>query len=296
MAHIPTNWPYLVLVIYMSNFIDILLQPYTKYIKSCIKDTKEFLQKLPHEIHKDSILVSFDVESLYSNISHELGLDAITFWTNKHPSEFPSRISNAFVLEGIKLVLENNSFHFNDAHFLQTNVTAMGSKFAPIYATPVLAYLEGKMYEQSEKEFDSDFRGYLEANFKRFLDDCFLIFTRTEEQLMKFHNLLNSLHPSINFTLEKSKTRLPFLDTLVISENVKLQTDIYYNPTDSKQYLLYKSCHSKHTRNSIPYNLARRLIMITLEENTLLGRLEEVKTFLLKQKYPQALIDDRIVK
>ena len=100
----------------------------------------------------------------------------------------------------------------------------MGSKFAPIYATLVLAYLEEKVYEQSAKEFDSDFRGYLEANFKRFLDDCFLIFTRTEEQLMKFYNLLNSLHPSIKFTLEKSKTRLPFLDTLEIKakpENFK---------------------------------------------------------------------------
>ena len=29
----------------------------------------------------------------------------------------------------------------------------MGSKFAPIYATLVLAYLEEKMYEQSEKDF-----------------------------------------------------------------------------------------------------------------------------------------------
>ena len=56
---------------------------------------------------------------------------------------------------------------------------------------------------------------------------------------MKSDNLLNSLHPSIKFTLEKSKTRLPFLDTLVISENGKVQIDIYYKPTNSKQYLLY---------------------------------------------------------
>ena len=30
----------------------------------------------------------------------------------------------------------------------------MGSIFAPIYATLVLAYLEEKMYEQSELDFD----------------------------------------------------------------------------------------------------------------------------------------------
>ena len=152
------------------------------------------------------------------------------------------------------------------------------------------------MYEKSEAEFDIDFRKYIEENFKRYLDDCFLIFTKTEEQLQKFHNLLNNLHPSIKFTIEKSKTRLPCLDTLVINEDGKLHTDIYYKPTDSKQYLLYTSCHPKHTRNSIPYNLARRLRMIISDENTLLTRLEELKTFLSKQKYPPALIEDSILK
>ena len=39
--------------------------------------------------------------------------------------------------------------------------------------------LSQQMYEQSEKDFDLDFRKYIEANFKRFLDDCFLIFTRS---------------------------------------------------------------------------------------------------------------------
>ena len=82
----------------------------------------------------------------------------------------------------------------------------MGSKFAPIYATLVLAYLEEKMYEQSEKEFDSDFRTYLEANFKRFLDDCFLIFTRSEDQPKKFYNLLNSLYSPIKYIRKKQNT------------------------------------------------------------------------------------------
>ena len=110
----------------------------------------------------------------------------------------------------------------------------MGTKFAPIYATLVLAYIEEKMYEQSKKDFDSDFRKYIEANFKRFLDDCFLIFTRTEEQLKKFYNLLNGLYASIKFTLEKSRARRLFLDPLIINENGKPQTDICYKPTDSK--------------------------------------------------------------
>ena len=42
--------------------------------------------------------------------------------------------------------------------------------------------------------------------------------------------------------------------------------------------------------------LARRLKMIISEDNTLLVRLEELKTFLLKQKYPSSLIDDSIAR
>ena len=49
--------------------------------------------------------------------------------------------------------------------------------------------LSQQMYEQSVKDFDSDFRKYIGANFKRFLDDPFLIFTRSEDQLTQFHYL-----------------------------------------------------------------------------------------------------------
>ena len=62
----------------------------------------------------------------------------------------------------------------------------MGTKYAPVYATLVLAYLEETMYNQPEIEFESDFRAYLESNFKRYLDDCFIIFTIIEQELEKF--------------------------------------------------------------------------------------------------------------
>ena len=88
----------------------------------------------------------------------------------------------------------------------------MGTKYAPIYATLVLAYIEDKMYQESEKAFDAFdftfFRLYLETNFKCFLDDCFLIFKQSEEDLKKFYDLLKSSHHSIRFTLDKSRQQL----------------------------------------------------------------------------------------
>ena len=169
-----------------KNLLDILLQPYTKYVKSYIKYTKDFLQKPIENIDETSILVLFDVENLiYSNIPHNLGLEAIDYWINKYSEELPKRKGKTF----IKLVLENNSFCFNDIYFLQTEGTAMGTKFAPVYATLVLTYIEEKMYEKSEAEFSRTFRLYLETSFKRFLDDWFLIFKQEEKDLDKFHSL-----------------------------------------------------------------------------------------------------------
>ena len=52
----------------LSNLIDILLQPYTKHIKSYIKDTTDFLSKLPTSTNPDTLLVSFGVVNLYTNI------------------------------------------------------------------------------------------------------------------------------------------------------------------------------------------------------------------------------------
>ena len=91
---------------------------------------------------------------------HELGLDATEFWLSKYPDELPNRISKEFILECIKLILENNRFCFNLTYYLQVKGTAIGTTFALIYATLVLAYLKYKIYKKAETEFSQTFRLY----------------------------------------------------------------------------------------------------------------------------------------
>ena len=91
------------------------------------------------------------LENVYSNIPHELGIEAFAFWLDKYLTELPSKISKGFVLDGLKVILENNSFCFNDTYFVQTKGTAMRTKVDPIYTSLVLAYLVEKMYVQSKK-------------------------------------------------------------------------------------------------------------------------------------------------
>ena len=61
----------------LSNFLDLILKPLTKHVKSNIKDNIEFLKTCKRNVTGDIVLVTFDVCSLCTNIPHEFGLRAI---------------------------------------------------------------------------------------------------------------------------------------------------------------------------------------------------------------------------
>ena len=280
----------------LSNFLDTLLKPITKQIKSHLKDTTDFLRKLPGTTKNNTLLVTFDIESLYSNINHELGLEALEFWLNKYPNAIPSRFSKEFIQDSMKFILNHNTFEFNNLFFRQIRGTAMGTKVAPTYATLTIGFLEEKLYERVSEKFGEENGKTFRDSWKRYLDDCFLLWPQSRGEVSDLHNILNNLHQHINFTMETSSAYIPFLDCLIQIKGTEISTDIHYKPTDSKTYLLFTSCHPKHTKISIPFSLARRLKTIVSNPVTLEIRFKELTEFLKKQKYPPSLIEGGIKK
>ena len=60
---------------------------------------------------------------------------------------------------------------------------------------------------------------YFEQSWKRFLDDCSIFFLRLS--LIKPNELLdvlNSINPAIQFTMERTDTQLPFIDIMINQE------------------------------------------------------------------------------
>ena len=57
----------------LNNFVDILIKPFTLHVRSYLRDTIDFLNYLLKTVPESTILFSFDVTSLYTNINHELG-------------------------------------------------------------------------------------------------------------------------------------------------------------------------------------------------------------------------------
>ena len=69
----------------LSDFLDTLLRPYLKVVKSYIGDDIDFLTKIPEETDEKKVLANFDITSMYTNIHNDLGYEAIRFWLEKHP-------------------------------------------------------------------------------------------------------------------------------------------------------------------------------------------------------------------
>ena len=97
------------------------------------------------------------------------------------------------------------------------------------------------------------------------------------------------------FTQETDKESIPFLDIIIYKEGTEIKTDIYHKPTDTFQYLHYYSCHPRHTKNNIPFNLARRVCTIVSDSVRKQQRLLELKDRLIQRNYPDTLVDSSII-
>ena len=278
----------------LSNFVDIILKPLCKHVPSYIRDDFDFLDS---PLTEDTILVSFDVISLYTSIPHELGLKAIEHFLDNFPTTLQRPFSKEFILKAISIVLKENTFKFDGKNYKQVQGTAMGTKMAPTYATLVMGFLEKQLYQRIEEKYGEATKTEFIKNFKRFLDDCFIFWQKSRAEVEILFNMLNNINPKIQFTMAFSFEKLPFLDILICKENTEIHTDIYYKGTDSHQYLDFSvSCHPRHVKQNIPYALARRICTIVTKDDIRNIRLGELETFLTNQNYPKKLINNGIEK
>ena len=141
------------------------------------------------------------------------------------------------------------------------------------------AILKKKLYANLEKKFDCQFKQYIIDNFKRFLDDCFILFTHSDEDLKKLHKCLNELHLSIKYTMEQNRSQFPFYDTLIINNRRKYKQISSTNP-QTQGNTSYIHHVTQNTLKRYPYNLARKLKLTVSEETTLNGLLSELKVYI----------------
>lgn len=131
----------------------IVLTPLIKNTKSYLRDTGHFLDIVQKQstIPPNSLLVTLDVNSLYTSIQHDLGLAAVkTLLTDS----IYTQDEITFCLDTLTIILKENYFLFGDQFYLQKCKTAMGSYVAPPYVNAYMAIFEethiytNKLYQQ----------------------------------------------------------------------------------------------------------------------------------------------------
>ena len=77
----------------LSCIIEKLLKPIVPQLITCIKDDWEFIKHLPRPLHFVSDMYSCDIESLYTSIPTELGLESIEYWIMEKRDLVPQRFT-----------------------------------------------------------------------------------------------------------------------------------------------------------------------------------------------------------
>ena len=134
----------------LSNYVTHFIQPLVGTLHSYIRDSKHFLQLLESlpPLPESAILVTADVTSLCTNITHEEGIDSVLHYMRLHAdAQPPGALSPHKIGILLETILKYNRPSFMEKHFLQLMGTAMGTKAAPPYANLFMGRHEETIWE-----------------------------------------------------------------------------------------------------------------------------------------------------
>ena len=271
----------------LSAFVDAYIKPFAQSLPSYIKDSTDFINKISNiqNIPDDALLVTLDVTSLYTNIPHDGGLEALKFFLlHRDDSETPP---NDFIIELTNLVMKYNYFKFDNEFYLQTSGTSMGSICAPNYANLYMGYFEHTFV--SNPDVNGHFNKIL--NWFRYLDDVFCLYQGSLLELNDFLRLLNSFDCNLQFTMDLSTEKVHFLDMWVMKGNGGLFTTLYRKETDRNTLLFATSSHPTPLKRGLPKSQFYRLRRICHSTEDFCEKAAEMRTRFMQRGYPTTWVD-----
>lgn len=268
-------------------------------IPNLIKDTTDFLNKLKiynNHIDENTYLVSLDVESLYTNIPLDFGIDVIIehyietlkYWVcyDVDVKAIPPNLLRKI----LEFTLHNCYFKYNEDIYKQMYGLTMGGS-SSVQAANIVMY---KFFQKFNTELVRINPNATLWDHHRFIDDLFGIWNKSITEFHNYFNQLNQFHKNFKFTLNFSRTDIPFLDVKIIKSYNSLgwflKTTLYTKPTDRKLYLEYNSEHTIHIKNSIPFSQMLRLKRIISDPNMLNSELDIMSNNFIKRNYPPNIL------
>ncbi|CAJ0962602.1 unnamed protein product [Ranitomeya imitator] len=268
----------------VGKILDFYLKPIVETLPSYLRDTGDILSKISNiNLEPDMLLVTLDVESLYTSIRHAEGMEAVSFFLSN--TDIDDQFCR-FLLSLLEFALSHNFFIFKKALYLQLQGTAMGAAFAPSYACLFLGLWERKIFITDATPLSSNI-----LMWARYIDDVFAIWQGTEKDLLKFIDELNVNDFNIKLTCHYSRERVDFLDVCIQRDGDGfLQSDLHRKTTSVNSLLHSTSAHPKHLKNSIPYGQLLRAKRICSEDSLYQKQAEDISHRFMDRGYSSRTI------
>ena len=182
-----------------------LVSPLVPNDYSC-KDTFSLVSQIKNANFFKKFLVSYDVASLFTNISLQETIDKAVNLNFNH--NFILNITRKELKKRFLFPPSQIHFIFNSTFYNQIDRVVMGSPLAPLLANIFMGFHESKWlneYNLNKSKF-----------YLRHVDDILADFDNEQDSLI----FLNNRHPNIKFTLEKQNNHsIAFLDVFISGIN-----------------------------------------------------------------------------
>ena len=172
-----------------SNLTRLILCPVFFSPIRYIKDINHFINTVnSFSFPVNSILATMDVWSLYTSIPNNEGIAA----TKKSCDSYSHKTLPTKIITFLALILTLNNFVLNSKFYLQIKGCAMGTICAPAYANIFMAEFEQKYI-------------YKSILLLRYIDDIFMVWTKSEKQLKNFMSELNQKQVWLQIWLQANR-------------------------------------------------------------------------------------------
>jgi len=269
-------------------------------------DTFDFVNKVRDlDLAVDKHMVSFDVESLFTNIPTDETIEIILDKTHG-PAKIPSdrtgkpiinREAQNKLFHGLRrdelkrflvVCTKESHFQFDGKFYDQVDGVAMGSPLGPLFANVFMCNFVRKHRDHLTE------LGVRKWN--RYVDD---VFATVDDRTVADAALtyLNAQHPNIRFTIEhEMDNKLPFLDTLVVRGVDSYKTTIYRKKTFTGVYLNWTSLTTKRYKIGLIYCLLDRIWKICSDSDERDVQVEKLRRILERNEYPKFVVDREVEK
>ena len=234
-------------------------------------------------------MASLDVVSLYSNIPINESVDAAIELLEEHRAEIDMfSLSVSDIRDLLLFVLNSNFFEFNGNVYRQRRGLAMGNHLAPPMAIIFMSRLESLALS------DFPLKPLL---YRRYIDDCIIIWLFGVASFLRFVEHLNSRHPHIRFTADytcpANSHTISYLNLSISCSSGKLDWELFVKPSHSGVHLSYLSSLPLDTKIAVANNQFSRAIANSTTEDGRQRSIAKITTLLKNNHYPTAIILSR---